>query len=123
MVAQSTIQPAPIVHFDIEVADKHYRVDIPKEAYHVLANVLSLADIEECAAGILDMQKTAMLRAENIHLKAHIDEKEVQRPAEFSDGILKVEEQPLNRHLEKQKQLWGTSLAEQHHNLKSNDGI
>ncbi len=59
--AQPTVQPDPIVHFDIEVADKLYRVDIPKEAYHVLANVLSLADTEEFAAGILDMQKTAML--------------------------------------------------------------
>ncbi len=58
---QPTIQPAPIVHFDINVADKRYRVDIPKEAYHVLANAISNADIEECAAGILDMQKTAML--------------------------------------------------------------
>ncbi len=59
--AQQTIQPAPIVHFDIEVADKLYRVEIPKEAYHVLANTISLADIEDIAAGILDMQKTAML--------------------------------------------------------------
>ncbi len=61
VVAQRTVQPTPIVHFDIEVAGKLYRVDIPKETYHILANVLSLADIEECAAGILDMQKTAML--------------------------------------------------------------
>ncbi len=61
VVVQPTVQPDPIVHFDIEVADKLYRVDIPKEAYHILANVLSLADTEEFAAGILDMQKTAML--------------------------------------------------------------
>ncbi len=61
VAAQPTVQPAPIVHFDIKVADKLYRVDIPKEAYHVLANILSLADIEDIAAGILDMQKTAML--------------------------------------------------------------
>lgn len=61
VVMQPTVQPIPIVHFDIEVADKHYRVDIPKEAYHILANAISLADIEEFAAGILDMQKTAML--------------------------------------------------------------
>ncbi len=61
VAAQPTIQPDPIVHCDIEVADKHYQVDIPKEAYHVLANAVSNADIEECAAGILDMQKTAML--------------------------------------------------------------
>ncbi len=59
--AQPTVQPTPIVHFDIEVADKHYQVDIPKEAYHVLANTISLTDIEDIAAGILDMQKTAML--------------------------------------------------------------
>ncbi len=64
-----------------------------------------------------------MLRAENIRLKAHIDEKEMQRLAKFSDGILKVEEQLLNRHLEKQKELWHTTLAEQRRNLESNDGI
>ncbi len=61
VVAQPTVQPDPIVHFDIDVADKLYRVDISKEAYHVLANILSLADTEAFAAGILDMQKTAML--------------------------------------------------------------
>lgn len=59
--AQPCIERAPIVHYDIEVADRHYRVDIPKEAYHILANAISLADTEEFAAGILDMQKTAML--------------------------------------------------------------
>ena len=61
MAARPTVRPDPIVHFDIEVADKHYQVDIPKEAYHILANAISLADTEEFAAGILDMQKTAML--------------------------------------------------------------
>ncbi len=61
VAAQPTVKPGPIVHFDIEVADKLYRVDIPKEAYHVLANTISLTDIEDIAAGILDMQKTAML--------------------------------------------------------------
>ena len=61
VATQPTVQPVPIVHYDIEVADKHYLVDIPKEAYHVLANTISLADAEEFAAGILDMQKTAML--------------------------------------------------------------
>ncbi len=61
VAAQPTVKPDPIVHFDIEVADKLYRVDIPKETYHILANVLSLADTEDIAAGILDMQKTAML--------------------------------------------------------------
>lgn len=61
VVAQPTVQPDPIVHYDIEVADKHYLVDIPKEAYHILANAISLADAEEFAAGILEMQKTAVL--------------------------------------------------------------
>lgn len=48
-------------HYDIEVADKHYRIDIPKEAYHVLANTILLSDVEGVAAGIQEMQKTAML--------------------------------------------------------------
>ncbi len=61
VAAQPTVQSDPIVHFDIEVAARLYRVDIPKETYHILANVLSLADTEEFVAGILDMQKTAML--------------------------------------------------------------
>ena len=61
VAAQPTVQPEPFVHFDIDVADKHYQVDIPKEAYHILANAISLADTEDLAAGILDMQKTAML--------------------------------------------------------------
>ena len=41
--------------------NKRYQVDIPKEAYHILTNAISLADTEEFAAGILDMQKTALL--------------------------------------------------------------
>ncbi len=61
VAAQPTVQPAPLVHFDIDVADKRYRVGIPKEAYHILANILSLADTDGFAAGILDMQRTAML--------------------------------------------------------------
>ena len=61
VAAKPTVQPAPIVHFDIDVADRQYRVEIPKEVYHILANAISLADTEELAAGILDMQKTAML--------------------------------------------------------------
>lgn len=61
VAAQPGIERAPIVHYDIEVADRRYRVDIPKEAYHILANAISLAYTEEFAAGILDMQKTAML--------------------------------------------------------------
>jgi len=39
------------------------------------------------------------------------------------DGICKAEEQLLSRHLEKQKELWRTSLSEQRHNLESNKGI
>lgn len=61
VVAQPTVQPVPIVHYDIDVADKLYLVDIPKEAYHILANVISLADAEEFVAGIVEMQKTAVL--------------------------------------------------------------
>ena len=61
VATEPTVQPAPIVHFDIDVADKRYQVDIPKGAYHFLANAISFADTEEFAAGILDMQKTALL--------------------------------------------------------------
>lgn len=61
VAAQPTVQPKAIVHYDIEVADKHYLVDIPKEAYHDLANTISFADAEEFAAGIVEMQKTAVL--------------------------------------------------------------
>lgn len=73
--------------------------------------------------GILDGIQAAMLRAENTRIKAHIDEKEVQRLAKFSDGILKTEAQLLNRYLEKQKELWRTYLAGQRHNLESSEGI
>lgn len=59
--AKPCIEQAPIVHYDIELAERHYRVDIPKEAYHILANAISLAYTEEFAAGIFDMQKTAIL--------------------------------------------------------------
>lgn len=72
---------------------------------------------------IIGAIQTAMLRAENIRLKAHIDEKEFQRLAKLSGIILKAEEQQLNQHLEKQKELWRTSLAEQRHNLESTEGI
>ena len=61
VAAKPTIQPEPFVHFDIDVADKQYQVDIPKEAYHILANAISLADTEDFVSGILDMQKTALL--------------------------------------------------------------
>ena len=98
----------------VELKDAKYRVD---DARKVCESIyIRLWDIIEAI-------QTAMLRAENIRLKAHIDEKELQRLAKFSDGILKVEEQLLNRHLEKQKELWYTVFAEQRHNLESTDGI
>lgn len=59
--ARLRVGPVPFVHYDIEVADKHYRIDIPKEVYHVLANTILLSEVERAAAGILEMQKTAML--------------------------------------------------------------
>ena len=55
------IQPKPIVRFDIDVAARQYQVDILKEAYHIHAYAISLADTEKFTAGILDMQKTALL--------------------------------------------------------------
>lgn len=61
MAAQPYIELSSVVHYDIKVADRCYRVDIPKEAYHILANAISVADTEEFDADILDMQKTAML--------------------------------------------------------------
>jgi len=73
--------------------------------------------------GIIDAIKAALLRAENTRIKAHIDENEVQQLAQFSEKILVAEEQLLNQHLEKQKELWRTCLAEQNHNLESNQGI
>ncbi len=97
-----------------ELKDAKYGVDDAREVcesvYKRLWNIIGAI-------------QTAMLRAENIRLKAHIDEKEFQRLAKLSDGILKVEEQLLNHHLEKQKDLWSTALAEQRRNLESNDGI
>ena len=73
--------------------------------------------------GILDGIQAALLRAENTRIKAHLDEKEVQQLAQFSGKIIADEEQLLNRHLEKQKELWRTTLAEQRDNLESNKGI
>ena len=67
--------------------------------------------------------QTAMLRAENLRLKAHIDEKEVQKLSQFAENLRAAEEQLLERHLEKQKELWNTSLARQRRNLESNEGI
>ena len=73
--------------------------------------------------GILNGIQAALLRAENTRIKAHIDESELQKLSLFSDEFLKAEEQILNQHLEKQKELWHTSLACQRHNLESNKGI
>lgn len=73
--------------------------------------------------GIIDAIQAALLRAENTRIKAHIDENDVQRLAKLFGGILKAEDQLLNLHLEKQKELWRTSLSEQRHNLESNKGI
>ena len=73
--------------------------------------------------GILDAIHASLLQAENTRIKAHIDETELQKLSLFSDEFLKAEEQLLNLHLEKQKELWRTSLSEQRHNLESNKGI
>ncbi len=97
-----------------ELDDAKYRVDDAREVCESVYKRLW---------DIIGAIQTAMLRAENIRLKAHIDEKEMQRLAKLSGNILKVEEQQLNRHLEKQKEHWRATLAEQCHNLESNDGI
>ncbi len=73
--------------------------------------------------GIIDAIRVSLLRAENTRIKAHIDETELLKLSLFSDEFLKTEEQMLNQHWEKQKQLWHTSLTEQRRNLESNDGI
>lgn len=59
--AQSRVEPMPFVHYDIDVEDKYYQVDIPEATDHAIADILSLADAEEFAADVLDMQKTAVL--------------------------------------------------------------
>ncbi len=97
-----------------ELKDAKYRVDDAREVCESIYKRLW---------GICDGVHAALLRAENTRIKAHIDEKEFQRLAKLSDGIIKTEEQMLNRHLEKQKELWHTSLAQQRRNLESNDGI
>lgn len=73
--------------------------------------------------GIIDGIQAALLRAENTRIKAHIDEKEVQQLAQFSGKLIAAEEQLLNHHMEKQKELWRTTLAEQRRNLESDKGI
>ena len=98
----------------VELKDAKYRVDDAREVCE---------DIYKRLWGICDGVHAALLRAENTRIKAHIDEKDIQRLTKFSDSILKAEEQLLNRHLEKQKELWHTSLARQCRNLESNEGI
>lgn len=98
----------------VELKNAKYRVDDAREVCE---------NIYKRLWGILDGIQAALLRAENTRIKAHIDEKDIQRLAKLSDGILKVEEQLLNRHLEKQKELWRTNLAGQRHNLESSEGI
>jgi len=61
VAAQPRVEPTPIVHYDIDVEDKRYQVDIPEATDRAIADTLSLADSEEFAAGIVEMQKTAML--------------------------------------------------------------
>ena len=98
----------------VELKDAKFRVDDAREVCE---------DIYKRLWGICDGVHAALLRAENTRIKAHIDEKDIQRLAKFSGSILKAEEQLLNRHLEKQKELWDTSLARQRRNLESNEGI
>ena len=101
----------------VELKDAKFRVDDAREVCEVCE------DIYKRLWGICDGVHAALLRAENTRIKAHIDEKEIQRLAKFSGSILKAEEQMLNRHLEKQKELWNTSLTRQRCNLESNEGI
>ncbi len=98
----------------VELKDAKYGVDDAREVCESVYKRLW---------DIIGAIQTAMLRAENIRLKAHIDEKEFQRLAKLSGNILRVEEQLLNRHLEKQKELWRATLADQRHNIESTDGI
>ena len=98
----------------VELKDAKYRVDDAREV---------CVDIYKRLWGICDGVHAALLRAENLRLKAHIDEKEVQKLSQFAESLRAAEEQLLNRHLEKQKELWHTSLARQSRNLESNEGI
>ena len=98
----------------VELKDAKFRVDDAREVCE---------DIYKRLWGICDGVHAALLRAENTRIKAHIDEKDILRLAKFSGSILKAEEQILERHLEKQKELWHTSLARQRHSLESNEGI
>ena len=98
----------------VELKDAKFRVDDAREVCE---------DIYKRLWGICDGVHAALLRAENTRIKAHIDEKEVQKLSQFAESLRTAEEQLLERHLEKQKELWRTSLARQRRNLESNEGI
>ncbi len=98
----------------VELKDAKYGVDDAREVCESVYKRLW---------DIIGAIQTAMLRAENIRLKAHIDEKEVKKLSQFAENLRAAEEQLLNQHLEKQKELWRTILAEQRRNLESTDGI
>lgn len=98
----------------VELKDAKYCVDDAREVCESIYKRLW---------GVLDGIQAALLRAENTRIKAHIDENDIHQLTNLSDSILKVEEQLLNRHLEKQKELWRTYLAGQRHNLESSEGI
>ena len=85
----------------VELKDAKYRVDDAREVCE---------DIYKRLWGICDGVHAALLRAENLRLKAHIDEKEVKKLSQFAESLRAAEEQLLERHLEKQKELWHTSL-------------
>ena len=97
-----------------ELKDAKFRVDDAREVCE---------DIYKRLWGICDGVHAALLRAENTHIKAHIDEKEVQKLSQFAESLRTAEEQILERHLEKQKELWNTSLTRQRRSLESNNGI
>ena len=97
-----------------ELKDAKFRVDDAREVCE---------DIYKRLWGICDGVHAALLRAENTRIKAHIDEKEVKKLLQFAESLRAAEEQLLERHLEKQKELWHTSLARQRRNLESNEGI
>ena len=98
----------------VELKDAKYRVDDAREVCE---------DIYKRLWGICDGVHAALLRAESTRIKAHIDEKEVQKLSQFAEKLRATEEQLLNQHLEKQKELWHTSLTRQRRNLESNEGI
>ena len=98
----------------VKLKDAKHRVDDAREVCE---------DIYKRLWGICDGVHAALLRAENLRLKAHIDEKEVKKLSQFAEKLRAAEEQMLERHLEKQKELWHTPLARQRRNLESNNGI